>query len=154
MTIPFNNDWLFTSDYDAGFDNAETVRLPHTVCEIPYNYIDCQDYQMLCGYKKSFFVPADWQGKRILLRFDGAAHDATVYCNSKLAAHHACGYTAFTADLTEFLKFGQENTVTVRLDTRENLNIPPFGFVIDYLCYGGLYRDCLLYTSPSPRDRG
>ena len=141
MTIPFNNDWLFTSDYDAGFDNAETVRIPHTVCEIPYNYIDCQDYQMLCGYKKSFFVPEDWQGKCMLLRFDGAAHDATVYCNSKLAAHHACGYTAFTADLTEFLKFGQENTVTVRLDTRENLNIPPFGFVIDYLCYGGLYRD-------------
>lgn len=141
MTIPFNNDWLFTSDYDAGFDNAETVRIPHTVREIPYNYIDCQDYQMLCGYKKSFFVPEDWQGKRMLLRFDGAAHDATVYCNSKLAAHHACGYTAFTADLTEFLKFGQENTVTVRLDTRENLNIPPFGFVIDYLCYGGLYRD-------------
>ena len=141
MTIPFNNNWLFTSDYDAGFDNAETVRIPHTVREIPYNYIDCQDYQMLCGYKKSFFVPEDWQGKRILLRFDGAAHDATVYCNSKLAAHHACGYTAFTADLTEFLKFGQENTVTVRLDTRENLNIPPFGFVIDYLCYGGLYRD-------------
>ena len=141
MTIPFNNDWLFTSDYDAGFDNAETVRIPHTVREIPYNYIDCQDYQMLCGYKKSFFVPEDWQGKRILLRFDGAAHDATVYCNSKLAAHHACGYTAFTADLTEFLKFGQENTVTVRLDTRENLNVPPFGFVIDYLCYGGLYRD-------------
>ena len=141
MTIPFNNDWLFTSDYDAGFDNAETVRIPHTVCEIPYNYIDCQDYQMLCGYKKSFFVPEDWQGKRMLLRFDGAAHDATVYCNSKLAAHHACGYTAFTADLTEFLKFGQENTVTVRLDTREDLNIPPFGFVIDYLCYGGLYRD-------------
>ena len=141
MTIPFNNNWLFTSDYDAGFDNAETVRIPHTVREIPYNYIDCQDYQMLCGYKNSFFVPEDWQGKRILLRFDGAAHDATVYCNSKLAAHHACGYTAFTADLTEFLKFGQENTVTVRLDTRENLNIPPFGFVIDYLCYGGLYRD-------------
>ena len=141
MTIPFNNNWLFTGDYDAGFDNAETVRIPHTVREIPYNYIDCQDYQMLCGYKKSFFVPEDWQGKRILLRFDGAAHDATVYCNSKLAAHHACGYTAFTADLTEFLKFGQENTVTVRLDTRENLNIPPFGFVIDYLCHGGLYRD-------------
>lgn len=141
MTIPFNNNWLFTSDYDAGFDNAETVRIPHTVREIPYNYIDCQDYQMLCGYKKSFFVPEDWQGKCMLLRFDGAAHDATVYCNSKLAAHHACGYTAFTADLTEFLKFGQENTVTVRLDTRENLNIPPFGFVIDYLCYGGLYRD-------------
>ena len=43
MTIPFNNDWLFTCDYDAGFDNAERIRLPHTVREISYNYIDCKD---------------------------------------------------------------------------------------------------------------
>ena len=141
MTIPFNNNWLFTNDFDAGFDNAEVVRLPHTVREIPYNYIDCKDFQMLCGYKKSFFAPNEWQGKCILLRFDGAAHDATVYCNGKEAAHHACGYTAFIADLTEFINFGNDNTVTVRLDTRESLNIPPFGFVIDYLCYGGLYRE-------------
>ena len=141
MTIPFNNDWLFTCDYDAGFDNAERIRLPHTVREISYNYIDCKDYQMLCGYKKSFFAPGEWQGKRILLRFDGAAHDATVYCNGKVVAHHACGYTAFTADLTECVCFGQDNVITVRLDTRESLNVPPFGFVIDYLCYGGLYRE-------------
>ncbi len=144
MTISFNNDWLFTDDFEAGFENAEPVRLPHTACEIPYNYIDCNDYQMLCGYKKSFFAPDDWCGKRILLRLDGAAHVATVYCNGHEAAHHACGYTAFTADLTDYIKLGEQNTVTVRLDTRESLNIPPFGFVIDYLCYGGLYREAFL----------
>lgn len=144
MTISFNNDWLFTDNFEAGFENAEPVRLPHTACEIPYNYIDCNDYQMLCGYKKSFFAPDDWCGKRILLRLDGAAHDATVYCNGHEAAHHACGYTAFTADLTDYIKLGEQNTVTVRLDTRESLNIPPFGFVIDYLCYGGLYREAFL----------
>ena len=60
MTISFNNDWLFTDNFEAGFENAEPVRLPHTVCEIPYNYIDCKDYQMLCGYKKNFFAPDDW----------------------------------------------------------------------------------------------
>ena len=102
MTISFNNDWLFTDNFEAGFENAEPVRLPHTACEIPYNYIDCNDYQMLCGYKKSFFAPDDWCGKRILLRLDGAAHDATVYCNGHEPAHHACGYTAFTADLTDY----------------------------------------------------
>lgn len=144
MTISFNNDWLFTDNFEAGFENAEPVRLPHTACEIPYNYIDCNDYQMLCGYKKSFFAPDDWCGKRILLRLDGAAHVATVYCNGHEAAHHACGYTAFTADLTDYIKLGEQNTVTVRLDTRESLNIPPFGFVIDYLCYGGLYREAFL----------
>lgn len=144
MDIAFNNDWLFTESFDDGFDNAAKVRLPHTTKEIPYNYQNYKDYQMLCGYSKQFFVPDDWSDKCVLLRFDGAAHDATVYCNGKQVAHHSCGYTAFTADLTGYLVFGKENTVTVKLDTRESLNAPPFGFVIDYLCYGGLYREVTL----------
>lgn len=144
MDISFNNDWLFTEDYSLGFDNAVCVRLPHTAKEIPYNYIDCKDYQMLCGYKKLFDVPSDWEGKKLLLRFDGAAHEATVFCNGHIAGKHSCGYTAFTVDITEFILFGAENTVEVQLDTRETLNIPPFGFVIDYLCYGGLYREVTL----------
>ena len=144
MNIPFNNDWLFTEDFDGGFENAATVRLPHTAKEIPYNYIDCTVYQMVCGYRKHFHAPEDWRGKRLLLRFDGAAHEATVFCNGAQVGHHACGYTAFTVDITDHIVFGAENTVDVRLDTRECLNIPPFGFVIDYLCYGGLYREVTL----------
>ncbi len=144
MDIAFNNDWLFTESFDDGFENAVQVRLPHTAKEIPYNYQDSTAYQMLCGYKKLFFAPEDWADKCVLLRFDGAAHEATVYCNGKQVAHHACGYTAFTADITKQLMYGAENTVTVKLDTREGLNIPPFGFVIDYLCYGGLYREVTL----------
>lgn len=141
MNIPFNDSWKFAFNYDDGFMNAPTVRLPHTAKELPYNYADCTDYQTVCGYEKSFFAPSDWQDKLITLTFYGAAHFATVYCNGVEVVRHACGYTAFTADLTEQVKLGEDNTVTVRLDTRESLNIPPFGFVIDYLCYGGLYRE-------------
>ena len=39
---------------------------------------------------------------------------------------------------------GEENIVAVKLDTRENGEVPPFGFVIDYLTYGGLYREVWL----------
>lgn len=141
MNIPFNDAWKFAFNYDDGFQSAPTVRLPHTAKELPYNYADCTDYQTVCGYEKSFFAPSDWQDKLVTLTFYGAAHLATVYCNGVEVARHACGYTAFTANLTEQVKLGEENTVTVRLDTRESLNIPPFGFVIDYLCYGGLYRE-------------
>ena len=144
MDIAFNNGWLFTENYDSGFDGAVTVRLPHTAREIPYNYIDCRGYQMVCGYRKAFTAPAEWSGKRLLLRFDGAAHEATVFCNGIEAGRHACGYTAFTVDITDSVRLGCENTIDVRLDTRESLNIPPFGFVIDYLCYGGLYREVTL----------
>ena len=144
MDIAFNNDWLFTENFDAGFDEAVSIRLPHTAKEIPYNYINCRDYQMVCGYRKIFTAPGDWQGKKLILRFDGAAHEATVFCNGERVGYHACGYTAFCVDITDFVRLGGENVIDVRLNTRESLNIPPFGFVIDYLCYGGLYREVTL----------
>lgn len=144
MDIAFNNDWLFTENFDAGFDEAVSVRLPHTAKEIPYNYISCWDYQMVCGYRKIFTAPGDWHGKKLILRFDGAAHEATVFCNGERVGYHACGYTAFCVDITDLVRLGGENVIDVRLDTRESLNIPPFGFVIDYLCYGGLYREVTL----------
>ena len=144
MDIAFNNDWLFTENFDAGFDEAVSIRLPHTAKEIPYNYINCRDYQMVCGYRKIFTAPGDWQGKKLILRFDGAAHEATVFCNGERVGYHACGYTAFYVDITDLVRLGGENVIDVRLDTRESLNIPPFGFVIDYLCYGGLYREVTL----------
>lgn len=144
MDIAFNNDWLFTENFDAGFDEAVSVRLPHTAKEIPYNYINCRDYQMVCGYRKIFTAPGDWHGKKLILRFDGAAHEATVFCNGERVGYHACGYTAFCVDITDLVRLGGENVIDVRLDTRESLNIPPFGFVIDYLCYGGLYREVTL----------
>ena len=144
MDIAFNNDWLFTENFDAGFDEAVSIRLPHTAKEIPYNYINCRDYQMVCGYRKIFTAPCDWRGKKLILRFDGAAHEATVFCNGERVGYHACGYTAFCVDITDLVRLGGENVIDVRLDTRESLNIPPFGFVIDYLCYGGLYREVTL----------
>lgn len=144
MDIAFNNGWLFTENFDAGFDEAVSVRLPHTAKEIPYNYINCRDYQMVCGYRKIFTAPGDWQGKKLIVRFDGAAHEATVFCNGERVGYHACGYTAFCVDITDLVRLGGENVIAVRLDTRESLNIPPFGFVIDYLCYGGLYREVTL----------
>lgn len=40
--------------------------------------------------------------------------------------------------------YGQDKVLCVRLDSREDLNVPPFGYVIDYMTYGGIYRDVYL----------
>ena len=69
---------------------------------------------------------------------------ATVYCNGQEICRHGCGYTAFEADITDAVVFGSQNTVAVRLDSRESLNVPPFGGQIDYLTFGGLYRQVWL----------
>ncbi len=143
----WNDGWLFTPRFDPALLEAdcaglelEPVRLPHTVRALPFNYCNENDYQMVSGYRRTFFAPKSWEGRTLLLTFGAAAHDATVYCNGQRVAHHACGYTAFTANLTGALRLGAENVVAVRCDSRETLNIPPFGGQIDYLTYGGLYR--------------
>ena len=146
----WNEGWLFTPRFDPALVRPECglelepVRIPHTVRVLPYNYCSENEYQCLCGYRREFFAPREWAGRTVLLTFGAVAHDATVFCNGRRLFHHACGYTAFTVDITDHVVFGAENTIDVRLDTRESLNIPPFGFVIDYLCYGGLYREVTL----------
>ena len=99
---------------------------------------------MVCGYRRRLPIPEEYRGKRLFLRFDGAAHIATVYLNGAECAVHRCGYTAFRVEITERVRYGGDNLVSVRLDCRENGEIPPFGHVIDYLTYGGLYREVWL----------
>ena len=146
-----NDDWLFTEQFEDSLVETEypentlqPVRLPHTCKETPFHYFDESLYQMVSGYRRHLQIPADWQGKQILLTFEGVAHDSTVFCNGKKVGEHHCGYTAFTVDLTDNVLYGQDNLLCVRLDSRENLNVPPFGYVIDYMTYGGIYRDVRL----------
>ena len=159
MKLHFNDGWYFTETYTdelPGFDAGRAkeltpVRLPHTVKELHLNYLNEQDYQMVSGYLHPLDVPADWSGKRVLLHFGAAAQEATVYCNGVEILRHRCGYTAFTAELTEKLHFGGENMICVRLDSRETLDQPPFGNVIDYLTYGGIYRAVTLEVTEASR---
>lgn len=146
-----NDDWLFTEQFEDSLtapeypeNTLQPVRLPHTCKETPFHYFDESLYQMVSGYRRHLQIPADWQGKQILLTFEGAAHDSTVFCNGKKVGEHHCGYTAFTVDLTNNVLYGQDNLLCIRLDSRENLNVPPFGYVIDYMTYGGIYRDVRL----------
>jgi hypothetical protein len=110
---------------------------------MPLHYSDHKSYQVLCGYRRNLCVTEEMLGKRLFLQFDGAAHIATVYVNGKELAHHRCGYTAFRVEITDAVQVG-DNLIAVKLDSTENPAVPPFGFVIDYLTYGGLYREVWL----------
>lgn len=140
--------WEFTprwsEEFSAGGGQAQAVRLPHTCRELPLHCVDPADYQMLCGYRRALNIPRPLAGRRLFLQLDGAAHIATVYVNGVEAATHRCGYTAFRVELTGLVKEGGDNLLAVKLDTTENPAIPPFGFVVDYLTYGGLYREAWL----------
>ncbi len=146
--ISICSGWEFTEQWSEAFLRGEApgtpVRLPHNVRELPLHYASPADYEMVCGYRRLLRIPEEAAGKRIFLQFDGAAHIARVYCRGQLCCEHRCGYTAFRAEITGLVKPGEEVPIAVELDCTENGQIPPFGFVIDYLTYGGLYREAWL----------
>lgn len=153
MRLNLNFDWKYTEEWDESLINPsyddselELVQIPHANKEIPYNYFDEKMYQFVSGYRKTFVVPKEYEGKRLVLRFEAVANYAIVYVNGIKAMEHKGSYTAFEADVTELLKVDEENTITVMVDSTEREEIPPFGNVVDYLVYGGIYREVYLYA--------
>ncbi|MBQ3418327.1 MAG: glycoside hydrolase family 2 protein [Ruminococcus sp.] len=142
--IHLNNDWEFTPAFDSGFlsgeSQAQKVRLPHTCKVTPYDYFDESIYQMVCGYRKRLDLSERGE-RRAFICFGAAAHYAKVYLDGALIGEHKSGYTAFELEL---ITDNPQPLLVVELDTRESLNFPPFGKVIDYLTYGGLYREVRL----------
>ena len=148
--IWLNNDWQFTEAFTEELHKKEyrgdcvQVRIPHTVKETPFHYFDDAIYQMVSGYRRVIKAEKEWEGKRVFLTFMAVAHSAYVYLNGVQLAEHHSGYTAFTVELTKELRYGEDNILVVKADSRECQNIPPFGNVIDYMTYGGIYREVFL----------
>ena len=137
--IYLNRDWLYSDGH-----KEEKVTVPHTVKELPYNYIDEEVYQFVSTYTRELKLDKSYIGKHLFLTFDGVAHKTEVYLNDKILLTHLCGYDRFKVDLKDHYDFNKKNILKVVVDSRESLNIPPFGNVVDYLTYGGIYRDVYL----------
>ena len=150
--IHLNNGWEFSPEFSerfaAGKGSYESVRLPHTCAVTPFHYFDESAYQMICGYRRILDLSGR-RGRRVFICFSAAAHYAKVYLDGEYVGEHKGGYTSFELELTEYIK-NDSALLCVELNSKEDLDIPPFGKVIDYLTYGGLYREVRLeYRSES-----
>ncbi len=149
--IYLNNDWLFSENFEENMltekmtkEQGWTVRLPHTTVQTPLHYFDAELYQTVSCYQRLLKWDNRFEGKTVQLTVEAAGHVASVYLNGKLLANHRCGYTAFTVDLTGKLLTKGKNLITIKVDNRESLNVPPFGGDMDGMAYGGLYREVYL----------
>ncbi|MFI3200848.1 MAG: glycoside hydrolase family 2 TIM barrel-domain containing protein [Eubacteriales bacterium] len=156
MIIPFNYHWFYHDTFEEEMKDTsystkhmQPVSIPHTCVITPYHYFDESIYQMVSGYRKVFYAPMKWKDSMIFLRFDGVLHIAHVYLNGHLIGTHHCGYTSFTVDCTQHLLYDSDNILAISVDSRESNNIPPFGNVIDYMTYGGIYREVTLEVKPT-----
>jgi len=67
-------------------------------------------------YRRRFAIPQSDLGRKLTLEFDGVFRDAVVMLNGYVIAHNESGYVPFAADISNFLNYGGENVLAVRVD--------------------------------------
>lgn len=152
--ILLNNDWNFRFSHQVQKGTEVRVDLSHT-----WNAQDALsgkiDYKRGIGnYEKNLFIRPEWKGKRLFIRFEGVNNIADVFINRRHIGEHRGGYGAFIFEITGKVEYGKENSILVRVNNGEQLDIMPL--VGDFNFYGGIYRDVHLLitdeTCISPLD--
>lgn len=149
ITQPLTTDWLYLPrDLAAArkvtCDESRFTRvsLPHTNIELPWHGFSEQEHCFVSWYRRHFRVPKSEKDRRVFVDFEGVMIAAAVFVNGKqVGEEHRGGYVPFSLDITDFVTFGGDNLIAVRVDSTERKDIPPFGNVVDYLTFGGIYRE-------------
>ncbi|MFY0601289.1 MAG: beta galactosidase jelly roll domain-containing protein [Cyclobacteriaceae bacterium] len=120
------------------------VRVPHT-----WNLDVIEGtgyYKGEAWYRKAFQVPSSAEQGRVFVRFDGVLTSATVYLNGQEIGEHHGGYAAFAFELTDLIKYGETNQLSVKVDNADNKDIAPSTDKL-FTRFGGIYRDVnLIFT--------
>lgn len=148
-----NDGWKFApfagdaSANDFNTSNWTDVSIPHT-----WNAKDSDDetpgfFRGKGWYRRWVNVEQLISGQRTYLHFEGANQETNVYVNGRLVGNHKGGYSAFTFDVTDYIRPGR-NAVAVCVDNTHNPDIAPLE--ADFTFFGGIYRDVyLIYTAPT-----
>lgn len=132
----FNSDWKFTlgdasENSKTNFDDSSWRKL-----SLPHDWSiegkseknnpsegDGGFYPMgKACYRKTFSVPAEWKEQKIAIYFEGVYMNAEVFINGKSVGFQPYGYTSFEYDLSPYLKFGEKNTIAVKVDNSQQKN--------------------------------
>jgi beta-galactosidase len=156
LIINLNSHWLFKpGDVPNGRSDTlnetgfQQVCLPHANAVVTHRDIDMRSFSNVSWYRRHFSPPAEYRGRRFILEFQGATQVTEVFVNGTSAGVHQGAYTPFTFDITDRVRFGADNVIAVRVDSRRHREIPPEGVFIDYMLFGGITRDVsMVITGP------
>jgi len=151
LILPINRNWCYSPSvpegaYERNFDDVgfERVVIPHTNVKLPWHSFDDKSYEFVSIYRRRFRLPPEARGRHVFVDFEGVMTASTAWINGVRLGEYKGGYTPFSFDLTPHLDFDAENVLAVQVDSRERADIPPFGYQIDYLTFGGIYREVCL----------
>lgn len=139
----FNHDWMFAREEKP--EKLQPITLPHDAM-----ILEERNEHVITGaaggyypggsylYIKKFKVPKEAVGETWLIEFEGAYLDSFVYLNKCFVTSNHSGYRGFIADLTPYIKYGEENELEVRVKNDAQANSR-------WYSGSGLYRPVWLY---------
>lgn len=161
--------WKFRFDYNDegdrqnwknGLNNADSIPVPASFNDFFVDK-DAREFAGDVWYETKLYVPNEWADMDLDIRFDGAAHLATVYVDGEEVANHKGGFLPFNANINNVVKFDKENKVVVKLNNELSRETLPIGETItlgngkkmvkpffDFFNYAGLQRSVRLVATP------
>lgn len=127
----------YTTCIRPDFDDSgwNKIDLPHDwVVDLPFEYssnpdVKAHGYKPIGGlypqnsigwYRKAFRLDAQSDtDKRVLLTFDGVFRNSQVWVNNFYCGTHLSGYTGFSYDISDFIRYDRENVIVVRVDASQ-----------------------------------
>jgi beta-glucuronidase len=154
--ISLCGEWWFRTDPEDSGTKQGWFNAPHSTdwraVSVPHTWqIDpaLAEYRGIAWYHRTFDILDSWKHSAVRIEFEAVFHTATVWINGQLAGEHARkGYTAFTLDAAQFLRWGARNTIAVRVDSAFNDHMVPRNEFSDWATDGGIYRPVQLLVTP------
>lgn len=149
-----NDNWLFTLSAPKGaeavsFDDSrwQKLDLPHDWSvkgQLSPTLASATGYLPggIGWYRKTLNIPADKKGEQVYLYFEGVYNRSEVYINGHLLGKRPNGYISFMYDATPYIKYGEKNYVSVRVDHSQSADSR-------WYTGSGIYRNVwLVYSNP------
>jgi len=145
-------DWRFSADPGKAFYTNPAAPAPGVAnIEVPGEWI-MQGFTVpadrAAGYRRSFTLPGDWKGARVILRADAIFSDCRLWINGKQAGGHLGGFTPFERDITDLVRPG-ENYIAISVRNESIANLLSSGSKYAVHPLGGITRKIRLFAAPA-----
>ncbi len=140
--LPLNDNWRIFSTADGSGDQALNISLPDS-WDANSNY---SANLTNANYLRNIFAPRRWSNERVYIKFYGVESVADLFVNGSHVGEHRGGATAFTFEISNHLKYGEDNTIMVMVSSSPRNDVLPTS--VEHKIYGGINRDVELIITP------
>lgn len=152
--VRINNDWFFNLG-DIQYGGREVMDCSKwNVIDLPHDWsveqnasperASCTGYLPggIAWYRKDLVIPASEEGNKVYIFFEGVYNNSEVFINGKWIGKRPNGYISFMYELTPYIKWGEKNSIAVRVDHSDDADSR-------WYTGSGIYRDVyLVYANP------